>query len=379
MTAHVLIVSPVSTDESFSMRLYANGLSAVLIKAKYKVSILRIQNIIYPFLLSKTIEVLLRYIFYPIAILASDASIVHIVDHTYAYLAPVVKFTKKTCVVTLHNSIDDILSPKTWTLNRSFSVLPTLSKFLFFFSIRQLQFADCIICVSHYVKNSLIRNQVVLQKLAVIPAPISNLFFTSLTSTEKHIASTIRDKYNKKIILHVGNNDPAHKNIEYILSCLILLKKYHIPVHFIKIGAPFTQIQQHYIKCNNLEKMITNFGQQTQNFIKATYHAADVLLFPSLFEGCPGVPLEALACGLPIVLSDIPAHQELFKKHASFVNLSETVAGVNIIQNPPDTVLSYKDARRFAFKFSWHTINPLLLSFYKNRVVKANLTNDHVQ
>lgn len=39
--------------------------------------------------------------------------------------------------------------------------------------------------------------------------------------------------------------------------------------------------------------------------------AADVLLAPSAYEGLPFTPLEALATGLPLVLSDIPPHREL--------------------------------------------------------------------
>ena len=44
---------------------------------------------------------------------------------------------------------------------------------------------------------------------------------------------------------------------------------------------------------------------------QAEMAAADVLLSPSAYEGLPFTPLEALAVGLPLVLSDIPPHREL--------------------------------------------------------------------
>jgi glycosyltransferase involved in cell wall biosynthesis len=46
--------------------------------------------------------------------------------------------------------------------------------------------------------------------------------------------------------------------------------------------------------------------------------AADVLVSPSLHEGSPNAVLEAIACGCPVALSDIPAHRELAGGDAAF-------------------------------------------------------------
>lgn len=49
--------------------------------------------------------------------------------------------------------------------------------------------------------------------------------------------------------------------------------------------------------------------------------AADIYVSASLTEGCPNAVMEAMACGLPVILSDIPAHREIldFDKKAGLL------------------------------------------------------------
>ncbi len=48
-----------------------------------------------------------------------------------------------------------------------------------------------------------------------------------------------------------------------------------------------------------------------QKDVPQLLRAADVMIFPSLWEGLPGAVLESLAVGTPVVASDIPPHREI--------------------------------------------------------------------
>ncbi|MCX2523172.1 glycosyltransferase family 4 protein [Larsenimonas rhizosphaerae] len=61
-------------------------------------------------------------------------------------------------------------------------------------------------------------------------------------------------------------------------------------------------------------------------------HAADAYLSASFTEGLPMGVIESLACGLPAVLSDIPAHRELHELNNDAVALFETGNVASLVQ-----------------------------------------------
>lgn len=68
----------------------------------------------------------------------------------------------------------------------------------------------------------------------------------------------------------------------------------------------------------HVERLIAEHGLQervrvvgyVQN-LWSLLKSADMLVSPSRFEGSPNIVLEAMACGCPLVVSDIPAHREI--------------------------------------------------------------------
>lgn len=68
---------------------------------------------------------------------------------------------------------------------------------------------------------------------------------------------------------------------------------------------------------------------------------ADLFVSVSWFEGSPNVPLEAAACGCPLVLSDIPAHREIFDHTSAYFvtprnpdNLAQVIS--HVLENPAE-------------------------------------------
>lgn len=71
-------------------------------------------------------------------------------------------------------------------------------------------------------------------------------------------------------------------------------------------GAKLRQIFQRA----GVDEFVTYGGQISQNDLPHWYHQADLYISPSHVDGSSVSLLEALACGLPCLVSDIPANKE---------------------------------------------------------------------
>jgi 1,2-diacylglycerol-3-alpha-glucose alpha-1,2-galactosyltransferase len=58
---------------------------------------------------------------------------------------------------------------------------------------------------------------------------------------------------------------------------------------------------------------VINAGQIELTEMPLIYAAADLMLFPSYQENCPLAPIEAAACGMPVIYRDIEEYKSLYK------------------------------------------------------------------
>ncbi|MBP7744658.1 MAG: glycosyltransferase [Phycisphaerae bacterium] len=117
------------------------------------------------------------------------------------------------------------------------------------------------------------------------------------------------------VVAWVGRLDPV-KRLGLIVSCAEIMTT--VPVRFLLAGeGPERANLERSLRLSSAARVVHLLGWQAD--IGAVLSAADAFLCPSRTEGMPNAVLEALACGVPVVASDIPALRELAGAHGHIV------------------------------------------------------------
>ncbi len=121
-----------------------------------------------------------------------------------------------------------------------------------------------------------------------------------------------RQTYGKiKKILCIGRLETI-KGQQYLLEAMELLKDLSAQVFFIGDGADRNFLEN---KAERLGLSKNVFFMGTRHDITEQLNNADLLVLPSLGEGLPLVPIEALACGLPVIATDVGGTGEIILDH----------------------------------------------------------------
>jgi glycosyltransferase involved in cell wall biosynthesis len=188
-----------------------------------------------------------------------------------------------------------------------------------------IQKASCVVAISNSTRDDLIEiMHVPPTKIRVIYCGV-NSSFRSINDGD--VLERVRMKYGlpKDFLLFVGLFSPR-KNIAGILKSFAILKnKFKIPHHLVIVGEKGWRYKSDLELVNKLGlgKSVLFPGFIKEDDLTAVYNIADVFVFPSLYEGF-GLPvLEAMACGTPVVTSNISS-------------LPEVVGSAGILVNPHD-------------------------------------------
>jgi glycosyltransferase involved in cell wall biosynthesis len=159
-------------------------------------------------------------------------------------------------------------------------------------------------------------------------------------------------------LLMVGNSYP-HKNHALALQAFARITTLHPEVQLICAGRVDVFAKQIEVEARALGLPPSRFQYvhlPTDEELGALYHHAAGLIFPSRIEGFGWPPLEAMACEVPTLVSDIPIHREILQNFTTYLPLDDVNAwssALNNLLNHPPSPSVRAAARRYAVQFSW--------------------------
>ncbi len=222
-------------------------------------------------------------------------------------------------------------------------------------------------------------------KMVVIPPGVDVGHFYPIPADEAK--TYIGLKPENRMILFVGRIEPL-KGVDTLLQAMacLPLKEAQRPVHLAIIGGdPSASRQQMTVEMARLQKMcevlgldqsVVFLGKRDQDKLPYYYSAAEVLVMPSHYESFGMVALEAMACGTPVIASEVGGL-------AYLVRDGET--GFTIPAEEPDTLcekLSWLlndsalharmsgQAAEYAQDYAWEKIAKQIVEVYAGLVVK---------
>lgn len=204
-----------------------------------------------------------------------------------------------------------------------------------------LQNADGIVTVSEHIADTLIGDGVPSRKIRVVRRGVDRTAFSpgdqALARQGLGLSPTT------PLLLTVGRLVPVKGHCDLLQACrLLAARRVKFQCHILGDG-PLGPALQKQITQLGLDGTVHLVGGQPQNQLAEWYRAADVTVLPSLSEGVPNVLMESIACGTPIVATDVGGIPEIADPHRDrLVPVSSPVALADAIEwqlkvrrNPP--------------------------------------------
>lgn len=212
-----------------------------------------------------------------------------------------------------------------------------LKKRLLWVMSKGIRSAEAVVTISEFSKAEITKHLGVPEEKIFVAYPaVDHSVFKPADGRGKESKKIVSAKRHgkQKTVLYVGSEQPR-KNLEVLLAAFAIAKKQVPSLRLVKVGMPQwkTGRSNFLAKARQLgvEKEIQIIESvPSEEKLAQIYRSADVFVFPSLYEGFGLPPLEAMACGTPVVCSNAASLPE--------------VVGDAALSLPPDNKLYFAKA-----------------------------------
>ena len=203
-------------------------------------------------------------------------------------------------------------------------------------------------------------------KIEVIYQGCNKVFQEEQSADFKTSIST-KHQLPKKYLLYVGTIE-ERKNLYNLLRCLKELPDYQLVV--IGNGKAYKNKCLDFINENKMNNRIKILSDLSLKEMAAIYQQAEIMIYPSFFEGF-GIPiLESLFCGVPVITSKGGCFAEPGGKYSSYINPNDIEQMkseiVDISTNISRREKMIEEGKKHAQNFTDDKIAERLMNLYQN-------------
>ena len=322
-----------------------------------------------------------RFVKYPRLIRSvRGASVFHILDHSHAGLAMAVPPGR--AILTCHDIIPLLAARGLISMPH-----PMLTRLTYPLRIRWMKRCRKIITISESTKKTLVEVAgIQAEKIEVVLYGCNPAFGPEPAAPGVLPADERRDVLARygipvgaRVILHVATAT-RYKNTPAILQALRILKENPTgcgEAWLLRVGADLFEDESALVARLGVGDRIRHAGRISDDrMMAACYRAADVFVFPSLWEGFGWPVLEAMACGTPVVVSNVASLPEIAGEAGVFVSphdygaLAEALR--SLLADPRELLQRSEMSLAQARRFSWEKCARETLAVYGQVDREAN-------
>jgi glycosyltransferase involved in cell wall biosynthesis len=280
------------------------------------------------------------------------------VYHSTNYMIPLAAFPrtrmgKIKCIATIHDLIP-LLFPSATPRALKTRLFPIYRRLMLEIGAR----ADRIIAVSNASRADILSHLNIpparQDAVRVIYNGVSSAFHPPEIPAEK-----TDNAARPRLLLYVGRSDP-YKNLTVLVEALALARQsLPFPLQLKIIGPHDPRYPEagNQVEALGLKDAVSWVGYQASHTLVQAYQDADAVILPSRYEGFGFPVVEAMACGTPVICSDIPVLREIGGEAATYATLDSAPSLADSIRCVLTTPglrnrmipLGFEQARRFTW------------------------------
>jgi glycosyltransferase involved in cell wall biosynthesis len=296
-----------------------------------------------------------RYFLYPLWIRRQrgNFTLFHIVDHSYSHLTN--HLPADRTIITCHDidAFRAILAP-------SRGPRAAISRAIASPILRGFRRAAMVTCVSRATRDAIVEHGLRAPLTTVVIANgVDSLMSPDPDTASDTAAESILGRCNTEAseIVHVGSTEPR-KRIEVLLQVFAGVARKFPKARLIRVGGGLMPEHWRVADALGIKDRIVIMPFLERRVLASVYRRAAAVLLPSDAEGFALPLLEAMACGRPVVASDLPVLREVGGDLAIYRAVDDVTSWIQAVCS----LLEGREDREqvsartaWAGRFSWDT------------------------